>query len=317
MPWFDLRTSPKYSDSVEIIVVNNASTDRTAEIAASYPGVQVVHEPRKGIVWARRAGYLKSSGELIANVDSDTILTPNWLDTVFREFSKNPNLVGLSGPFKYYDLPKLTSRMINFFYKLAYGLYLLNRFVLRKGSMLQGGNFIVTRAGLEKIGGYDTSIEFYGEDTNIARRLHEIGDVKFTSKLPMHSSGRRLAEEGPLTMAIKYTRNYFWMTFFKKPKDNTYIDHRPQDSGQPTRQIKRTKREILFGVCIASITFIILAGGAFATYLIGKQIIASDFSINEAKAATLKWEKRISADIVTFSHKTKAQIQNTIREIKE
>lgn len=222
----------KYPDFVEIIVVNNASTDKTSEIATGYPEVKVVHEPHKGLVWARRAGYLASSGELIANVDSDTILTPDWLDTVFTEFSKNPNLVGLSGPFKYYDLPKRTNRLVNIFYGLAHGVYLFNKFVLRKGSMLQGGNFVVTRTGLEKIGGYDTSIEFYGEDTDIARRLHSVGDVKFTSKLPMYTSGRRLAEEGVLTMAIKYARNYFWVIFFKKPKDYHYIDHRPKSNSK-------------------------------------------------------------------------------------
>ena len=219
----------EYPGLVEIIVVNNASTDRTDEIASSYSEVKVVNETRKGLVWARRAGYLASSGELIANVDSDTILTSHWLDTVFKEFSENPNLVGLSGPFKYYDLPPTTTRMVNVFYNLAHVVYLFNRFVLKKGSMLQGGNFVITRAGLEKIGGYDTTIEFYGEDTDIARRLNEVGDVKFTRKLPMHSSGRRLAEEGAFTMGAKYARNYFWMTFFKKAKDTTYIDHRPKN----------------------------------------------------------------------------------------
>lgn len=39
----------------EIIVVNNASTDRTREIATSYVDVQVVDESRKGLVWARKA----------------------------------------------------------------------------------------------------------------------------------------------------------------------------------------------------------------------------------------------------------------------
>lgn len=223
----------KYPDTVEIIVVDNASTDRTAEIATTYPKVQVVHEPRKGLVWARRAGYLASSGELIANVDSDTILTHGWLDTVFEEFSKNSNLVGLSGPFKYYDLSKRTGQFVNIFYKIAYGVYFFNRFIIQKGSMLQGGNFIITRTGLEKIGGYDTSIEFYGEDADIARRLHAIGDVKFTPKLPIYASGRRLTEEGVLTMALKYTRNYFWIIFFKKPKDYHYVDHRPKPSFEP------------------------------------------------------------------------------------
>ncbi len=48
---------------VEVVVVNNASTDRTAEIAASYPGVTVLNEPIKGLTMARRAGFVVTSGE--------------------------------------------------------------------------------------------------------------------------------------------------------------------------------------------------------------------------------------------------------------
>jgi len=71
--------------SVEIIVVNNASTDRTREVALSYPGVQVVDEPRKGLTHARQAGFAASTGELIANVDSDSRLTPGWVDVYKRQ----------------------------------------------------------------------------------------------------------------------------------------------------------------------------------------------------------------------------------------
>src|SRR3989344_1833184 len=80
----------------EIIVANNASTDRTKEVASRIEGVRVVDEPRKGLTRARQAGYVASSGELIANVDADTMLTPNWLPTVMKEFAKNPKLVSAS-----------------------------------------------------------------------------------------------------------------------------------------------------------------------------------------------------------------------------
>ena len=46
----------------EVIVVNNASTDRTAEIAACFPEVIVVDEPEKGLVQARRAGSCAPPG---------------------------------------------------------------------------------------------------------------------------------------------------------------------------------------------------------------------------------------------------------------
>ena len=64
----------------EVIVVNNASTDKTAEIARSFPGVIVVDEPKKGLSQARHSGFAASSGDLIANVDADTILPKGWLD---------------------------------------------------------------------------------------------------------------------------------------------------------------------------------------------------------------------------------------------
>ena len=50
--------------NIEIIVVNNAGTDRTSEIAGSFPGVRVVDEYRKGIVRARQAGFLASIRDL-------------------------------------------------------------------------------------------------------------------------------------------------------------------------------------------------------------------------------------------------------------
>ena len=43
-----------------------------------------------------------------------------------------------------------------------------------------GAGVAVRRSMIEKIGGFDTNIEFYGEDTNIARRMAKVGKVKFT-----------------------------------------------------------------------------------------------------------------------------------------
>jgi hypothetical protein len=106
--------------SVEIIVVNNASTDRTREVALSYPGVQVVDEPRKGLTHARQAGFAASTGELIANVDSDSRLTPGWLAQVLSTFAAEPKLVALSGPFVYYDLTPKQRTGVQLFYAAAF-----------------------------------------------------------------------------------------------------------------------------------------------------------------------------------------------------
>ena len=92
--------------------------------------------------------------------------------------------------------------------------------------MLQGGNFIIRRTALEKANGFDTNIEFYGEDTDIARRISKFGKVIWTFQLPILASGRRLAKEGLINAAIKYTRNFIWISFCGVPYDQKYTDIR-------------------------------------------------------------------------------------------
>ena len=213
-------------EATEIIVVNNASSDGTREVARRYRRVRVVDEPRKGLTFARQAGFLASSGALIANVDADSRLTPGWVERVLSGFEGAPKLAALSGPFVYYDLTGGQRFFVHVFYLVAWMSYAMNRYVLRVGSMVQGGNFVVSRAALERVGGFNLDISFYGEDTDIARRLNDVGDVMFTFDLKMFSSARRLKREGMLTMAFRYSLNYFWTTFFKRPYTNHHIDIR-------------------------------------------------------------------------------------------
>ncbi|HUD02472.1 MAG TPA: glycosyltransferase family 2 protein [Candidatus Paceibacterota bacterium] len=216
----------------EVVVVNNASTDNTRALAQGFVGVRVVDEPHKGLVRARKAGFDATSGELVANIDADTIMPEGWLTTVLAEFAKNNNLVALSGPYRYYDLSTWRRVQIQVFYVFTWALHAVNYYVLRAGAIVQGGNFVIRRDAWERAGGFDTSIEFYGEDTDVAKRLSKVGLVVWTWRLPMYTSGRRLAKEGTLRMAFTYGANYFWMTFVGRPFSKTYIDVRSERSGE-------------------------------------------------------------------------------------
>lgn len=226
-----LRETRGSSLPTEIIVVNNASTDQTRAVASRYPEVKIVDEPRKGLTYARQAGLEACTGQLIANVDADSRLPEGWLKRVFEEFGSTPELLALSGPLVYYDLTPGQSLLVQVFYALAWAMYATNRYVLRKGSMVQGGNFVVSRAAMDRIGGFDVSIAFYGEDTDIARRLSALGKVRFTFSLKMFSSARRLKKEGVLRMAWRYSLNYCWTTFLARPYTHEYIDIREQMEG--------------------------------------------------------------------------------------
>jgi glycosyltransferase involved in cell wall biosynthesis len=212
-----LQAIEKEKADAEVIVVDNASTDATSDIVRRYEKVKLVCESKKGLVQARQAGYLAASGDLIANIDADNRLTEKWITKVLDEFAKDEKLIALSGPLIYYDVPFYVRFLTRFFYCLAYGSYFLNRFILRHSSMLQGGNFVIRKTALDKLGGYDTRLEFWGEDADIAHRLHPLGKVKLTFQLPIFSSGRRLMKEGIFKTGLKYTLNYYSIIFFKKP----------------------------------------------------------------------------------------------------
>lgn len=205
----------------EIIVVDNASTDSTSQIAASFPGVTVVHEPKKGLTAARQCGFQSSTGDLLAFVDADSRVHKGWFERINKEFAKDDTLVCLSGPYDFFDLPRWQRACVKLYWTyLAYPVYRIMKF------MAVGGNFVARRDALEQINGFDTSIEFYGEDTDIARRLHTQGLVRFSPSFYMHTSGRRLAAQGIFKTAVIYMANYASESLLHKPVTRTHTDIR-------------------------------------------------------------------------------------------
>ena len=69
----------------EVVVVNDGSGDATADVvrehAAGNPNVKLIDLPRnRGRGYARSTGIAAAEGELIATVDADIILPPDWFD---------------------------------------------------------------------------------------------------------------------------------------------------------------------------------------------------------------------------------------------
>jgi glycosyltransferase involved in cell wall biosynthesis len=197
-------------NNFDIVVVNNASTDRTAEIAAKFP-VLVVNEPKKGLPFARESGRKAIEGsDLIANIDADCIPEKDWLSRGVSFFN-DPKVVAVSGPYDYYDLtPSLRKFLLFTFIFLSRPLNtLLQLPYVELGGVLVGGNNIIRTAVLKKMGGYNTDILFHGEDTDTAKRVSKHGHIIFNRYFLMKTSGRRFKEEGVLKLSSKYLKAYF------------------------------------------------------------------------------------------------------------
>jgi glycosyltransferase involved in cell wall biosynthesis len=205
----------------EIIVVNNASTDRTREVASALPEVRVLDEPRKGVVRARQRGLEEAQYELVAHIDADNEIMPGWLPFMLAEFKKDPKLVCLSGPYSYHDVPAYVSLTSDIFYRISFVVGSLLGFLTGKGTVVMGGNYAVRKEAVIRTGGYNTDILFYGDDTDVSRRLADAGRVRFRFGLKVSSSGRRLMEYGVLRTGFTYVINYFWVLFFKRPRHSS------------------------------------------------------------------------------------------------
>ncbi len=222
-------SGPLAGAGIEILVIDNASTDATAAMAALHahaarqagPLLRIVTEPRKGLTRARQAGHEAARGRFVAWVDADTEMPLGWLDRVMNLLQQRDDTVCVSGPYVYRDLGALQRTLVRaYWWLIAAPSYRLT------GYMAVGGNFAVRRAAIDAIGGFDTRIDFYGEDTDIARRLARVGRVVFDLSLVMPTSARRLEAEGFLRTGYRYATNYLAEVVLKRPLDTPYRDVR-------------------------------------------------------------------------------------------
>jgi len=77
--------------NIEIIVVNDGSTDNTEDVVRSYANVKHLFQSRKGVSAARNNGVRCSSGEFIAFLDADDLWTKNKLLTQIDIMMKGPS----------------------------------------------------------------------------------------------------------------------------------------------------------------------------------------------------------------------------------
>lgn len=87
-----------------VIVVDNGSTDDTAEVARA-AGAMVVPEPHRGIFPATARGFdeaVADGADLIGRLDADSVPRPDWIQRVVAEFDADASLTALSGPGDFY-----------------------------------------------------------------------------------------------------------------------------------------------------------------------------------------------------------------------
>jgi glycosyltransferase involved in cell wall biosynthesis len=156
----------------EVIVVDDGSTDQTADIAAGY-GFKVIRTSNLGLSNARNTGLLAARGEIVAYIDDDAYPDPHWLTYLVSTFHNraSKNFAGVGGPNIAPPEDGLVAECVAHSPGGPIHVLLTNR----KAEHIPGCNMAFRTAALRAIGGFDPQFRVAGDDVDICWRLQQHG----------------------------------------------------------------------------------------------------------------------------------------------
>jgi glycosyltransferase involved in cell wall biosynthesis len=165
--------------SYEVVVVDNASSDRTREIVEerlSNPRLNYVYEPVIGLSVARNTGAKEARAPILAYLDDDAVASSQWLKTIYNAYQSNEKLAIAGGKVTLVlpdgiTLPKwLSSGLAE-----SLGAYDLGEAVVEittPNLTPRGLNYSIRRTFLEQVGGFDVNLGRVGKNLLSNEELH-------------------------------------------------------------------------------------------------------------------------------------------------
>lgn len=184
-----------YVGEYEVIVVDNGSTDRSAQVAREL-GARVVCCPGRGTFRARQAGADAACGEIVVQADADSVYPKDWLSRIAKHFLTHPEAVAVGGPYFYYD-PPYWARLEYF---IRHSLNKLGLILVKRPVMVSGANFAFRREAFVGIGGYRVD-SLSPDQYDISRRLGWLGRVIWDTTLSVLTSARRVKRKSIVAVA--------------------------------------------------------------------------------------------------------------------
>jgi len=199
---------------VEIVVVNNNSTDGTQKVLDTL-GVRNYLQTVQGTPFARQMGLDQARGKYHLCADSDTFYPPDWIDLMVEPMAKNAGITGVYGNYAFIP-PTGQGRLGLWLYEQFAGLMIRIRKKNREYLNVYGFNMgFVTEVG-RRTGGFRVSgsrvyanivgsdFQNEAEDGRMALNLKKEGELRqvTSSKATVFTSPRRLLDDGSISRAF-------------------------------------------------------------------------------------------------------------------
>ncbi len=209
-------TEQDFSGSFEIIVVDDGSTDQTAEIIRTFPKVQYIYQPNAGPGTARNHGAKVSQGQVLAFTDSDCIPHKDWLTRLMEGFISDDVGVVMGS----YGIVNKESLLAFCVYKEI--IFRHNKFLSDFPKVFGGYNFCIKKIVFEQVGGFNTSYRnASGEDNDLSYKI-------ISSNWRIYFERKALVDHYHPTQLNKYLKEQFRHGFWRV---RMYMDHPGMASG--------------------------------------------------------------------------------------
>jgi glycosyltransferase involved in cell wall biosynthesis len=147
-------------DEIEVVVVDNASADATADLARS-GGCRVVREDRRIIAAVRNTGARNARGQVLVFVDADTVMHPDTFNAIDRSLSTGKVIAGASG---------VKMQRMSLGIAVTYALMVPMVWLTR----MDTGVVFCRRKDFEAVGGYNED-RLFAEDVQLLWDLMQLG----------------------------------------------------------------------------------------------------------------------------------------------